>query len=206
MRSVLTALAVSFWFLAAQPGEELPQPDPIRSQRDPNAAYAQAKLQLAEANLERVQRLNERVSNAVPADVVNDCRRDVQLAQERLAAVKAGRDEEFSLWQAEAQRTWKSAEAAWKSAAAANQRQAGAVPAVDVERLRLRAEVYRTNFERSSELAAAPRDAQLAWRASFLNDQVEQLTETVLRGSPARTSRPIGDYRYWDYHYYPGWR
>jgi hypothetical protein len=165
--------------------------------------YATAKLKLAEASLARVERLNQRVSNAVPANVIADYRRDLAIAQQRLAEATRGAVDSFRIWQDEAERSWKSADAAWRSAVAANQRQPGTIPAIDVERLRLRSEVFRVNYERGATLVDRPREEQLAWRLSTLSDQLEQVSEVILRGSPTRPGPPVGDYRYWEYYNLP---
>lgn len=159
-----------------------------------DAQYAAAKLRLAEANLARVERMNRRVANVVPASVVDDYRRDVAVAQARVAQ---GAPDAMGVWLQEVERDWRAADAAWRSAEAANDRTRGTVDPLDVDRLRLRAEVLRLNLERGRSLQAQPREAQIAWRISALNDELEQLVETVRRSPPRRPASTWVDPFFW---------
>jgi hypothetical protein len=71
---------------------------------------------------------------------------------------------------------------------------AGTVEPLDVERLRLRAEVCRIELERGRTLANAPRQAQLEWRVQVLSDEADRLNEAVFRMGP-----PSSPYLFWRY-------
>lgn len=167
------------------------------SERSLDEQYAAAKLKLAEANLAKVAKMNERVANAVPGSIVADYRQDVDVARARVAATERGRADSLAVWLLEAERDAKSAQNAWRDAVAANDRNRGTIDPADVERLKLRAEVLRVNLERGRALADQPRDAQLAWRISALEEQVDQLNETVRRSPPRRPSPVYIDSFYW---------
>ena len=53
--------------------------------------YARAQMQLAEANLNRVEQSNKRVARVVPSSVVAEYQCDVQVAKTRLEQATAGR-------------------------------------------------------------------------------------------------------------------
>lgn len=185
---------------------EPPAPAEQHIPHDLEVRYARAKLELARANLVRAEQLNQRVSNAVPADVLDEYRREVTVAETRLKHAQAQGADQFSVWYAEAEAAWQSAERAWRSATAANARQPGTVSAPDVERLRLFAQVMQANVDRGAALANQPREAQLAWRLSVLSDQLAQLSEAVLHSPPVRVMRSYGDARYWEYDRWRPWR
>lgn len=171
-------------------------PRPAGAARNFDVEYAQAKLELAEANLKRAEGMNQRVSNAVSANVVSEYQHDVSVAQSRLDAAQAGKPHEFAVWLRAAETNAEAAKTAWNSAVAANKRTPGTVEATDVERLRLRAEVLRLNFERGQSLADQSREVQLEWRVSSLGDEVERLSEVVLRAAPSRPGYPQVWYYY----------
>ena len=147
--------------------------------------YARAQLQLAEANLRRVEASNERVANAVPRNVVAEYKNDVGVAKARLEQVTAGRaGGEFQVWLARAEAERKAAETRWTSAVAANDRAAGTFGAPDLERFRLRAEVAALQVERGRTLVDSGREAQLEWEVDLLDNQVQRLKEEANRAAP----------------------
>jgi hypothetical protein len=147
--------------------------------------YSRAQLQLAQANLQRVQDINRRLPRSVPASVVADYERGVDVATAQLEQSQAGVGRnEFAVWLRRAEAAWKSGETAWKNAVAANQRSPRTFGALDVERLRLRAEVTRLQWERGQQLAAAPRESQLQWQVDVLNYELERQKEEGPRVAP----------------------
>src|SRR5262245_8413113 len=75
--------------------------------------YARAQLQLAEANLSRVQESNKRVARSVPSSVVAEFQYDVDVAKARLAQATGGRAESaFQVWLRRAEAERKAADAA----------------------------------------------------------------------------------------------
>lgn len=182
------ALLVCLSIIAADPSS----PAPAASD-SLNVRYAQAQLALAEANLKRAERANQLVSKVVPANVVSEYRQDVDVAKIRLADAQ-GDNSAFSAAVRAAEASAASAEKSWQGAVAANRTVANTIDSVDVERLRLRAEVYRLNAERGRLLVAAPRDAQLEWQVSVLSNEVDRLNEAMFR-----MARPQGAYPLWQY-------
>jgi hypothetical protein len=156
--------------------------------------YARAQLALAETNLKRVELINKQVARAVSGKVVDEYRGDVDVARVRLEAAERGESDSFQVWLRAAEASVKSAERAWQNATIANQHMPGTVEPVDVERLRLRAEVYRIDLERGRALAGGPHEAQLEWRVRMLSDEVDRLNEAVFRMGPPRSS-----YLFWRY-------
>jgi len=167
---------------------------PAQSGENLDVQYARAQLALAEANLKRVEQINQQVARAVSGKVVDEYRSDVDVARARLDAATRGDSDSFQVWLRGAEASLKSAERAWHNATVANQHMAGTIESVDVERLRLRAEVYRIDLERGRALAGGTREAQLQWRVRMLSDEVDRLNEAVFRMGPPRSS-----YFFWRY-------
>jgi len=153
--------------------------------------YAEAQLALARANLTRAESANQRVPNAVSANVVTAYKNDVEVARLRLDKLRAGGPESIQVWLRAAEVNWKLADSRYRSSLAANQRMPNTVNALDIERYRCRAEVCRLDFERGRAVADQPREKQLEWRISMLNDQIERLNEAVFRSPPTRTIDPF---------------
>lgn len=155
--------------------------------------YARAQLQLAETNLKRLEESNRRMPRAVPSSVVAEYQQDVQVAKARLEQALATRPADgFDVWLYRADAERKTAEMAWKNASAANERAAGTFQPLDLERLRLRAEVARLHWERGRTLVNAGRAAQLQWQIELLENQLQRLEEDT-----ARATSFVGFYPIW---------
>ena len=181
--------------IAVTTASNVEPPRPEGTPRNFDAEYAEAKLELAQANLKRAEDMNSRVANAVSANVVAEYRQDLEVAKLRLEDAKAGKSDAFAVWLQSAEKKAAAAKTAWESAVAANKRTKGTVELTDVERLRLRSQVLRLNFERGQSLTTESREAQLEWRVSSLGDEVERLSEVVLRNAPSRSgNQPVWYY------------
>jgi hypothetical protein len=156
--------------------------------------YARAQMQLAEANLNRVEQSNKRIARSVPSSVVAEYQHDVQVAKSRLEQATAPRAaNEFQVWLQRAEAERRTAEMTWKNATAVNGRVSGTFDPLDIERFRLRAEVAKLQLERGQTLVDSGRDAQLQWEIDMLDNQVQRLKEESGREMPF-----IG--------FYPTWR
>jgi hypothetical protein len=163
---------------------QTPAPSDIKSERV-EVRYARAQVQLAEANLNRVEQMNKKLARAVPGSVVADYQHNVQVAKTRLeqaAAAPAANDFQVWLQRADAERL--AAEKTWKNASAVNSRSPGTFEPLDIERYRLRAEVAKLQLERGQTLIDASRDSQLQWEIDMLDNQVQRLKEESNRTTP----------------------
>jgi len=156
--------------------------------------YARAQLQLAEANLNRVEQINKRVARAVPSSVVADYQLDVKVAKTRLEQATAQQAaSDFQVWLQRAEAERKTTDTAWKNATEVNRRTPGTYDSLDIERYRLRAEVAKLQLERGQTLVDSGHEAQLQWEIDLLDNQVQRLKEESSRASTI-------------IRYYPSWR
>jgi hypothetical protein len=147
--------------------------------------YARAQVQLAEANLLRVEQSNKRLERAVPSSVVAEYQHDVQVAKTRLKLATTGRSaSEFQVWLERADAERRIAETAWKNATAVNRRVPGTFAPLDIERFRLRAMVAKLQLERGQALVDSGREAQLQWVIDMLDNQLQRLKEESSRETP----------------------
>jgi hypothetical protein len=147
--------------------------------------YARAQLQLAKANLNRVEQSNKRVAGSVPSSVVAEYQHDFQVAKTRLDQTAAGRAaSEFQVWLQRAEAERRTAETTWKNAMAVNGQAPGTFESLDIERYRLRAEVAKLQLERGQTLIDSGRDAQLQWEIDMLDNQVQRLKEESSQSTP----------------------
>ena len=113
--------------------------------------YARWQMQLAEANLKRVEQSNKQVARSVPSSVVAEYRHDVDVAKTRLErATAGGAAGDFQVWLQRAAAEQKAAETAWKSAVAANGSAPGTFAPLDIERFR------RTRRSREAAIRSGP--------------------------------------------------
>lgn len=189
--AVCALVLVAGWTWGGEPRPQAADGAPAAgaAEGDLDVRYAQARLALAEANLKRMEGMNAEVPHAVSANVIMAYRNDVALARLKVDAAQAGQGEMLQVWLKELDTQRLAAEAGWRSAVAANKEQPGTVNSQDVERLRLRAAMLAVNLERGRALEGQPREAQIAWRLSMLDDEIERLSEEVFRTNPPRGNR-----------------
>lgn len=174
-----------------------PAPAETTSAANLELEYAQAKLELAKANLLRVEQMNRRLARSVPASVVADFQHDVEEANQQVQAASAPLGGEFDVWLRRAKSELQTASTRYKNALSVNRRLEGTIEAAEIERLRLRAEVARLQLERGRSLAGAPRAEQLEWQVELLNNEVDRLKEEPSHVAPFVRFQPL----YWWYWY-----
>ncbi len=173
----------------AAPTDAPPEP---AGNESPTVRAAKLQLELAQLSLKRIERMNQRVANTVPVTVASEYRQDVEVARARLEnALGKAPDAEFKTWLRLAEAASRSADDQWKSAQAANRNRPDTFDGIDLERLRLRAEIARLRVERGQSLANQPLQARLEWQVEFLNDEVQRLKEAVLRYPPPTRFYPL---------------
>ncbi|MEX2113711.1 MAG: hypothetical protein WD845_11025 [Pirellulales bacterium] len=159
--------------------------------------YCRAQLQLAEANLARLEQMNQKVARTVPVSLLAERKQQVAVARLRLQQAEAGEaGNPFAVWLRRAKANQSEAAMRWQQAVAVNQRAANTIDPRDVGRYRLRAEVCRLQFERGQELAGASRAAQLEWRVELLTNELDWVRDEATRIMPSA--------RYY-YYSFPGW-
>jgi hypothetical protein len=184
----LLLAAALLWAAQAPP----PAPRDAAAEESLELRYARVRLELAEANLKRVEQMNKKLDRTVPSSVVAEFKNDVTEAnlQFRQATQEAPADP-LAIWLRRAESSFQSATTRWKNAVAANRRVPDTIPVLDVDRFRLRAEVARLQWQRGQKLAKAPREQQLAWQVDLLNDEMELLKEETSRVAPFVRYYPI---------------
>jgi hypothetical protein len=142
--------------------------------------------------------MNRKVARSVPASIVVERQHDVAVAGLRLRQAEAGQADEFSAWLERAQADYREAQSRWQSAVAVNSQTAGTFKPQDIERFRLRSDVYRLQVARGQSLVKAPREQQLAWRVELLDNELKRVKEDALLIAPIVP-------RSYNYYYYPIW-
>jgi hypothetical protein len=155
--------------------------------------YARAQLQLAEANLERVNESNKQLERTVPSSIVAEYLDDVRVAKARVQETTASRSANaFQVWLTRAEAERRAAETTWHKATTVNESAPNTFVPIDVERFRLRAEVARLQLERGQLLIGGTPEAQLQWQSDLLDNQVQRLKEETRDGMQS-----IGLYPRW---------
>jgi hypothetical protein len=175
-------------------GQQVQLPPPKKPATESlEVRYARAQLQLAEANLERVNESNKQMERTVPSSIVAEYQDDVRVAQSRLQQAEAGKSAaEFQVWLARAEAERRAADTTWQKATTVNASAPNTFVPIDVERFRLRAELAKLQLERGQQLVGAGREAQLQWQSDLLDNQVQRLKEETRDGMQS-----IGLYPRW---------
>jgi hypothetical protein len=174
-----------------QPPPPAPLPPPPAESIE--LRYARAHVQLAEANLARVEQINKKVARSVPSSVVAEYEDDVTVAKTRLQQTSAGQAAgDFKPWLERAAAEQRTAEASWTVAQAVNRLAPGTFGPHEVECYRLRAQVARLQHERGQALVDADLEAQSQWKMDLLDNQVQRLNE-----ESRRSATNIRTYPYW---------
>jgi hypothetical protein len=185
---LVMGLAAAFGFIAIQLAVAIPPPPPPgNGQPEPLAIrYARAEVALAEAGLNKVEGMNKRVRGAVSGDVAHAYQRDLDIAKLQLqVALGENKKTEFDVWLRRAESAAGDAEMLWRGAVAANQRAAGAVDSLEVERLRQVFQLAKLELERGQNVAQGTAEARLAWQLEFVNGQVERALDQLRQSTPS---------------------
>ncbi len=135
MHGEMLLIAALLWTAQAP----VPAPREAAAEESLELRYARTRLALAEANLKRIDQMNKKLDRTVPASVVAEFKNDVATAELQFRqAVGEASSDPFTVWLRRAESAFQSATTRWKNAVAANRRVKLTVPAVDVERYRLR--------------------------------------------------------------------
>ena len=173
---------------AAQPAAKAAPPAPAESL---DIRYARAQVALAEANVKRLQQMNQKVANSVSADTLVSFQRDLAVAQAELQAALAGDPAlQFDAWLRRAEAAVAYSEINWRGAVAANARVAGVINPTDVERRRLRLELNRLELERGEALVHATAEQKLTWQLSLITNELQQLKDEVRQTVPTAPIYP----------------
>ena len=182
-------LAAGYHLARAFPPAAVP-PQP-QHQDSLDVRYAQAQVALAEANLKRLQDMNQKVANVISGDTLVSFQQDVKTAQATLEAAQgrnAGR--QFDVWLRRASAAVAFAQVQSRAAVGANQRMAGTFSPIDVERRRLQLEVSQLELERGQAVAQGSAEQKLAWELSLMSNEIQTLKEEVRQTVPSTPLYP----------------
>jgi len=177
----LAAVLAAGFSLASLVRAETPATTPPKKE-SLELRFAKARFRFAEILLKRAEQLNSKVAETVPASIVSDLRRDSDLELRRVKAIEAGNaNAEHEYWLNHLQSIVRESLAQLERAQAANRVTADAVDKLDVERLRVRAEIFQLLYDQGQQVSAKSPTDRLAWQNSVLLTEVELLNSEVLR-------------------------
>lgn len=158
-----------------------------------DARYADVYRKIAELNLQSALDANRRVPNTVSPAEIDRLRQIVRLAELQSKAADAGEsttDESMTVENDASQ--VRMTQEALRRTVAANNRAPGVVPRIELDRLRLLAELARLQLAKD-KVAAAEKKAAGEFRKRFkqLESQVQELQATVDRLSQRSTAIPV---------------
>jgi hypothetical protein len=175
----------------AEKGERRANKAAAESQDPVEVRFQRVMAQLAKIELQKAQESNKQVAGTIPANEVERLEHTYRLAQQRFEqAQKSGGDPSADRLN-EAEANAQIFEENLNKAITANRRAANSVPALEVERLRLIAEMGRLKLEREKETAGSNSGlGELQQEVKQLRKDLAALTARLDQLSPeTKTSR-----------------
>jgi hypothetical protein len=157
------------WALGQAPAEKEPL----------NVRYARAYLDLCKIDLQQAHNVNKSVAGTLTSSYLQPLEQAVRMAEEHLSdtlAEASGKQIAINLRNEEV--AAKLAEINYQKAASANARVAGTVNDLELERLRLTAEVAKLTLEKA-RIASQTELGYLQWQVDQLHDEVYRLRNIV---------------------------
>jgi hypothetical protein len=144
--------------------------------RDLDTQYGQILAQLAQAMLQRVQDINLRTPGEITRQEVQESMRELVVFQGVAQNTQqTGKLQWFPIMLSFAEATQSDTQSAWAVAARARQADPNTMSAIDLEILRLRAELASVNLQRGRQLVKASPDEQQNWALGVLTLEIQRL-------------------------------
>jgi hypothetical protein len=138
--------------------------------------YARLRLRMAEVALDKAKQMNQKVPGTLPADLMSQFSQDVSVAKVQLQnSTRADGGDLLLGWIARAEMTLNDAKMKLNSATRTEQRTPGTYEPIDIERLRLSAELAQLQLDRGKSLIDASADAKLQWIVDMVDDELLRL-------------------------------
>jgi hypothetical protein len=149
-----------------------------------NMRYAEVYLQMAQLQLQRAIDTNKQVPGTFTNTAVEALRQSVFVAEKQLEMLKNSNGQPVNMFLVSAEVNARSSLAAYNRAKAVNQMSPGAIPPVEIERLRLTAELAKINLEKAKSIGNESSQEFVQW-------QIDQLREDffTLRNQLAQIAR-----------------
>lgn len=167
--------------LAAGLGAQAGRPRPVAAAEELAVRYAQASLKLAEIDLRKAEEQNKKVPRTIPQVIVERLRRNVAVSEAQLEqALQPSAGGAVNVHVRYAEERVRIAELEIEKAQKARQRDPDAVPAVEVERLALAADVARLRLDMWRNPVYLPSLLdQMQWQLDRLSEEVIDLNKRV---------------------------
>lgn len=152
---------------------------PAKQEEPLNVRYARAFLELAKLDLQKAQNANRSVAGTLSAAYIEPLMQGVRMAEQLVDDAQQeaqGKKVAVSLRNEEVHA--KLTEISYQKAAAANARVSGTVNGIELERLRLTAEVARLGLERA-KVASQTELGFVQWQLDQLHEELFRLRNTV---------------------------
>lgn len=138
--------------------------------------YAKASVELAEARLAQAQSENQAVPGSVSSGTLDELQAGVQLTQDRLKQLEAGRPVDVFTGQiSAAEEEVRARQADHDESLNANRIQAGSVPELDLRREAAELAVAKARLAALRGVAQQPPAVQIQWQIGQLQDQIRAL-------------------------------
>jgi type II secretory pathway pseudopilin PulG len=140
-----------------------------------NIRYAEVYLQLAKVQLQRAVDTNKQVPGTFTNVAIEALRQIVFVAQEQLDMLKKSSGRPVNMFLVSAEANSRASAAAYNRAKAVNQMSPGAIPAAEIERLRLTAELASINLEKAKTIGDESSQEYVQWQIDQLREEFFQI-------------------------------
>jgi hypothetical protein len=180
MKNLLFLLAVGVVTGVAASAAPPPEPAaPAADKQNLDVQYAKTYLQLAQLELQRATNTNRQVPGTFTKPALDALQQFVQVAQQQLAIAENKQLDKKALYLISAEANAKASEAAYARILQINRESPGAIAAMEVERLRLTAQLARLSLDKARNVDVNSPQEYLQWEIDQLREDVFQLRNRV---------------------------
>lgn len=168
------------WFAGHLMSADPPKASDSDSLAKINAQIARAELHLAETELKVLVDANTKLANTFPRSAVMKLQQVVNAAKKRVEqADKADSHTMLASYVALTAAELNSADTNYRTALAANKQIKDAVPALELERLKITAELAKLRNDRAQQAGTASEVSLLSWQLDDLREKVRNISQQV---------------------------
>jgi hypothetical protein len=172
---IVLALITGLNVLVAQQNQAPARAANAAASGELNVRYAEIYLQMAQLQLQRAIDTNKQVPGTFTNTAVEALRQSVFVAEKQLEMLKNSNGQPVNMFLVSAEVNARSSLAGYNRAKAVNQMSPGAIPPVEIERLRLTAELASINLEKVKSIGNESSQAFVQWQIDQLREEFFQL-------------------------------
>jgi len=172
---IVLALVTGLNFAVFQQNRAPAQPAGAPSASELNIRYSEIYLELAKVQLQRSLDTNKQVPGTFTNVAIEALRQVVFVAEKQLDMFKKSNGQPVNTFLVSAEANARACSVSYNRAKAVNQSNPGTIPAVEIERLRLTADLANINLEKAKTIGNESSQEYMQWQIDQLREEFFQL-------------------------------